>query len=207
MTAPTRTGASACCRAWSSAGSAGSSTSPRWRAWSPASAGDDALRRRRRATWSRLSQSLHLENLQTRASTSARLCPGFTYSGVPRRQRHARPGQPRRRRPGCGWGPTRWPRPATRRWRPTARSARARRAQQGDRRRRQAAARRVGPGADGLAGHRGSARCADCDRRLTGGQTWLVRFIDRPPDRGSPPIAASPGRRSTGASTMSPIRA
>ena len=66
----------------------------------------------------RFSQSLHLETAGTGVHVSA-LCPGFTYSEF-HDVNGTRAQISQRRRPGCGWAPTRWPPPATRRWRPTA---------------------------------------------------------------------------------------
>ena len=68
----------------------------------------------------KFSQSLHLENLANGVHASA-LCPGFTLSEF--HDVNGTRAQVSQSLPGCGGAPTRWPPPATRPPRPTARSA------------------------------------------------------------------------------------
>ena len=76
------------------------------------------LWRGRRPSWSVLPEPAP-GDAGARGCMSARSAPASPIRSSTTSPARA-PRSPSRRRPGCGWAPTRWPPPATRRWRPTA---------------------------------------------------------------------------------------
>ena len=150
MTAPGRAGAPGAARHGRTGGSGGSSTSPRWRAWSPARRATPSMARPRPSwcgspracTWRPRAQGVHV----------TALCPGFTYSEFHDVNGTRAPDHRSRRPPWLWLGADEVAAAGYEAVEANRADLRPRRAQQGHRRRGQADPRRLGAGADGLAG-------------------------------------------------------